>query len=64
MATSGKDTGIVGYNVQTAVDTKNHIIVAHDANAGGALRAVQIQSHFHTAWASSGLKLKRMQMPD
>jgi hypothetical protein len=22
MATSGKDTGIVGYNVQTAVDTK------------------------------------------
>jgi tRNA G10 N-methylase Trm11 len=30
MATSGKDTGIVGYNVQTAVDTKNHIIVAHE----------------------------------
>src|SRR6266850_5630754 len=29
MATSGKDTGIVGYNVQTAVDTKNHLIVAH-----------------------------------
>ena len=28
MATSGKDTGIVGYNVQTAVDTKNHLIVA------------------------------------
>ena len=25
MATSGKDTGIVGYNVQTAVDTKNHL---------------------------------------
>jgi hypothetical protein len=24
MATSGKDTGIVGYNVQAAVDTKNH----------------------------------------
>ena len=29
MATSGKDTGIVGYNVQTAVDTKNHLIMAH-----------------------------------
>jgi hypothetical protein len=28
MATSGKDTGIVGYNVQAAVDTKNHLIVA------------------------------------
>ena len=30
MATSGRDTGIVGYNVQTAVDTKNHLIVAHE----------------------------------
>ncbi len=30
MATSGKDTGIVGYNVQAAVDTTNHLIVAHE----------------------------------
>jgi hypothetical protein len=30
MATSGQDTGIVGYNVQMAVETKNHIIVAHE----------------------------------
>jgi transposase len=30
MATSGKGTGIVGYNVQTAVDTKYHLIVAHE----------------------------------
>src|ERR1700690_3458881 len=29
MATSGRGTGIVGYNVQTAVDTKHHLIVAH-----------------------------------
>ena len=28
MATSGKDTGIVGYNVQAAVDTEQHLIVA------------------------------------
>jgi transposase len=27
MATSGKDTGIVGYNVQIAVDTQHHLIV-------------------------------------
>jgi len=27
MATSGRGTGIVGYNVQTAVDTKHHMIV-------------------------------------
>jgi len=30
MATSGKDTGIVGYNVQAAVDTEHHLIVAHE----------------------------------
>ena len=30
MATSGRGTGIVGYNVQTAVDTQNHLVVAHD----------------------------------
>ena len=30
MATSGRGTGIVGYNVQTAVDAEHHLIVAHD----------------------------------
>jgi transposase len=30
MATSGRGTGVVGYNVQTAVDTKSHMVVAHD----------------------------------
>ncbi|AQQ02875.1 IS1182 family transposase [Roseibium algicola] len=30
MATYGKGTGLVGYNVQTAVDTATHLIVAHD----------------------------------
>ena len=30
MATSGRGTGMVGYNVQAAVDTKNHLIVAHE----------------------------------
>lgn len=29
MATSGRGTGIVGYNVQTAVETKHHLIVVH-----------------------------------
>ena len=35
MATSGQDTGIVGYNVQIAVDTKNHIVVAHEVTNVG-----------------------------
>jgi len=30
MATNGKGTGAVGYNVQTAVDTAHHLIVAHE----------------------------------
>ncbi len=30
MATNGKGTGLVGYNVQAAVDTKHHLIAAHE----------------------------------
>ena len=35
MATSGRGTGMVGYNVQTAVDTKHHLIVAHEVTNEG-----------------------------
>jgi transposase len=30
MATNGKGTGLVGYNVQAAVDADSHIVVAHE----------------------------------
>jgi transposase len=30
MATSGRGTGIVGYNVQIAVDAEHHLIIAHE----------------------------------
>jgi len=39
MATSGRGTGMVGYNVQTAVDTKHHLIVTHEVTNVGSDRA-------------------------
>ena len=39
MATSGRGTGMVGYNVQTAVDTEHHLIVAHEVTNVGHDRA-------------------------
>jgi hypothetical protein len=38
MATSGKGTGIVGYNVQMAVDAEHHLIVAHEVTNVGSDR--------------------------
>jgi hypothetical protein len=39
MATSGKGTGIVGYNVQIAVDAEHHLIVAHEVTNVGTDRS-------------------------
>ncbi len=39
MATSGRGSGVVGYNVQTAVDTKHHLIVAHEVTNVGTDRS-------------------------
>src|SRR5882724_3645475 len=54
MATSGKDTGIVGYNVQTAVDTKNHLIVAHEVTNVGTDRH-QLSNMAEQARAATGI---------
>jgi Transposase DDE domain len=48
MATSGRGTGMVGYNVQTAVDSKHHMIVAHEVTNVGHDRG-QLSSMAHQA---------------
>lgn len=53
MATSGRGSGMVAYNVQAAVDTTNHLIVAHDVTNEGSDRsqlanvAVQAKAALH-----------------
>jgi transposase len=44
MATSGRGTGMVGYNVQTAVEAKHHLIVANEVTNQGHDR------HSCTTW--------------
>jgi transposase len=39
MATSARGSGVVGYNVQTAVDTKHHLVVTHEVTNQGTDRA-------------------------
>jgi hypothetical protein len=39
MATCGRGTGMVGLNVQTSLDTKHHMIVAHEVTNSGHDRA-------------------------
>jgi len=53
MASSGRGTGLVGYNVQAAVDTTHHLIVAHEVTNIGNDRA-QLASMGQQAKAALG----------
>ena len=55
MATSGKGTGVVGYNVQTAVDTQHHLIVAHEVTNVGHDRG-QLSGMANSARDAMGAK--------
>src|ERR671918_433943 len=39
MATSGRGSGVVGYNVQVAVETEHHLIIAHEVTNVGSDRS-------------------------
>ena len=55
MATSGRGTGVVGYNVQTAVDDKHHLIVAHEVTKVGNDRT-QLASMAQQAREATGIE--------
>jgi transposase len=55
MATSGKGTGVVGYNVQTVVDAQHHLIVAHEVTNVGNDRG-QLASMAQQAQTATGRK--------
>lgn len=55
MATSGRGSGMVGYNVQTAVDAKHHLIVVHEVTNQGHDRH-QLHNMAEQAKAAIGTK--------
>ena len=55
MATSGRGTGMVGYNVQTAVDDQHHLIVAHEVTNIGNDRG-QLATMAEPARAATGIE--------
>src|SRR5579883_3509188 len=55
MATSGRGRGIVGYNVQSAVEAEHHLIVAHDVVMTGSDRE-QLSAMGEKAKAAMGVE--------
>jgi len=55
MTSHGRGTGIVGYNVQAAVDAKHHLIVAHEVTNVGNDRT-QLASMAQQAREATGIE--------
>jgi transposase len=55
MATSGRGSGVVGYNVQVAVETKHHLIITHEVTNVGTDRS-QLSSMAKQAKAALGVE--------
>ena len=55
MATSGRGSGVVGYNVQVAVETEHHLIVAHEVTNVGTDRS-QLSPMAKAAKATLGVE--------
>ena len=68
MATSGRGSGVVGYNVQVAVDTENHLIVTHEVTNSGSDRAQLANmgkqaKEFSSREAGGGRRSRLLQQP-
>ena len=50
---NSRGTGVVGYNVQSAVDAKHHLIIAHEVSNVGSDRSnlARWRSRRRTSWA-------------
>ena len=48
MATGGRGSGVVGYNVHVAVDTEHHLIVTHEVTNTGSDRSQLITNSSFT----------------
>jgi transposase len=59
MATNGKGTGLVGYNVQAVVDAEHHLIVAHEVTNQGHDRS-QLANMARQARAATGTESLRV----
>jgi transposase len=59
MATSGRGSGMVGYNVQTAVDARHHLIVAHEVTNVGHDRS---QLHNIASQAKAALDVEALEV--
>jgi len=59
MATSGRGSGMVAYNVQSAVDTRHHLIVAHEVTNSGSDRS---QLYSMAKQAKSVLKTDKLEV--
>src|ERR1700685_1339396 len=55
MATSGRGSGVVGYNVQIAAETEHHLIVTHEVTNEGSDRS-QLSSVAKAAKATLGVE--------